>query len=429
VSGTHRYQYPAGTLLEYADCIQTDAAINPGNSGGPLFDAQGRLIGVNGRGSFEKRGRVNVGVGYAISMNQIEKFMGSLMSGRILDHATLGASVSQSDDGRVVVTNILESSDAFRRGLRYGDEIVSFGGRSITSPNAFKNVLGIYPRGWTVPLSYRRDGTRFDVRVKLAGVHDPTELLAKVQGAPAEAPPQGEKPGEKPEDQPGPGHDPDGHDHNAATPPPEVVAAYEERFGYANYYFNRMHQSRLADALARQFPTGANGAIWTLTGQMDGQGDFRFVLDDAAVSMALPAGETKIDLTQPLETQLGPEGSGGLGLALAMVRRLATEGPAKFGDLHYEGTAPDPSGAVVADVLVGTYDVLEAWFYFHPESGQLIAVEVYPDAGVDPCTLLFGNPQEAEGRTLPTLLEVRNGDRVFGQFRIGSFTFAAREAS
>ncbi len=30
VSGVNRYQYPAGTLLEYADCIQTDAAINPG---------------------------------------------------------------------------------------------------------------------------------------------------------------------------------------------------------------------------------------------------------------------------------------------------------------------------------------------------------------------------------------------------------------
>ena len=70
VSGVHRYQYPAGTLLEYADCIQTDASINPGNSGGPLFNANGDLIGINGRGSFEKRGRVNVGVGYAISINQ-----------------------------------------------------------------------------------------------------------------------------------------------------------------------------------------------------------------------------------------------------------------------------------------------------------------------------------------------------------------------
>ena len=50
ISGVHRYQYPAGTLLEYADCIQTDASINPGNSGGPLLDARGRLIGINGRG-------------------------------------------------------------------------------------------------------------------------------------------------------------------------------------------------------------------------------------------------------------------------------------------------------------------------------------------------------------------------------------------
>ena len=108
VSGMHRYQPPAGTLLEYADCIQTDAAINPGNSGGPLFNADGELIGINGRGCFEKRGRVNVGVGYAISINQIKNFLGCLKSGRIVDHATLGATVAAGDDGRVLVSNILE---------------------------------------------------------------------------------------------------------------------------------------------------------------------------------------------------------------------------------------------------------------------------------------------------------------------------------
>src|SRR4029077_12415455 len=102
ISGVHRYQYPAGTLLEYADCIQADAAINPGNSGGPLFDAKGRLIGINGRGSFEKRGRVNVGVGYAISINQIRYFLGHLKAGRLVDHATLGARVT-SDEARVAV--------------------------------------------------------------------------------------------------------------------------------------------------------------------------------------------------------------------------------------------------------------------------------------------------------------------------------------
>src|SRR3954452_14483423 len=145
VSGTHRYQPPAGTLLEYTDCIQTDASINPGNSGGPLFNANGDLVGINGRGSFEKRGRVNVGVGYAISINQVKNFLGCLKSGRIVDHATLGATVAMGDRG-VRVSNILESSDAFRRGLRYDDEIVAFGGRPIDTPNGFKNVLGIFPK-------------------------------------------------------------------------------------------------------------------------------------------------------------------------------------------------------------------------------------------------------------------------------------------
>ena len=63
VSGVHRYQYPEGTLLEYTDCIQIDTSINPGNSGGPLFNMKGELIGINGRGSFDKRARINSGSG------------------------------------------------------------------------------------------------------------------------------------------------------------------------------------------------------------------------------------------------------------------------------------------------------------------------------------------------------------------------------
>jgi serine protease Do len=147
ISGVHRYQFPTGTLLEYTDCLQTDASINPGNSGGPLFDAAGRLIGINGRCSFDKRGRVSVGVGYAISINQIKNFLGDLKSGRIVDHATLGARVSTDEEGRVVVSEILEQSDAFRRGLRDNDEIVGFAGRPVSTANGFKNILGIMPKG------------------------------------------------------------------------------------------------------------------------------------------------------------------------------------------------------------------------------------------------------------------------------------------
>src|SRR3954463_1440246 len=139
VSGVHRYQYPAGTLLEYADCIQIDTSINPGNSGGPLFNARGELIGINGRGSFDKRGRVNSGVGYAISINQIKNFLGHLHAGLDTDHASLGAVVATQTEkfglGRMLVTTILPADicDAARRGLDQDDELVSFAGRHMTS--------------------------------------------------------------------------------------------------------------------------------------------------------------------------------------------------------------------------------------------------------------------------------------------------------
>ena len=196
ISGVHRYQFPDGTLLEYADCLQTDASINPGNSGGPLFNGQGQVVGINGRCSFDKRGRVSVDVGYAVSVNQIRNFLGVLHSGRIVDHATLGARVTADDQGRVLVADILESCDAYRRGLRIDDEIINFAGRPITTPNGFKNALGIFPKGWRVPLTYRRDNKTYPIYVRLAGVHGREQLIEKTLGRPAQPMPL-PKPGEK----------------------------------------------------------------------------------------------------------------------------------------------------------------------------------------------------------------------------------------
>src|SRR5262249_33057336 len=175
VSGVNRYQYPSGTLLEYTDCIQIDTSINPGNSGGPLFSLDAEIIGINGRGSFEKRGRVNSGVGYAISINQIKNFLGHMRAGLDTDHATLGATVgtSETDDeigNKMQVRWILENCDAHRRGLDVGDELVAFGGRNMTSVNQYKNVLGLFPKGWRVPLVFRRNNDRQEVLVRLMGV-------------------------------------------------------------------------------------------------------------------------------------------------------------------------------------------------------------------------------------------------------------------
>ena len=110
VSGIHRYQYPAGTFLEYTDCIQIDASINPGNSGGPLFDMNGHWIGINGRASFEKRGRVNAGAAYAISVRQVMLFVEHLKCGLIVDHGITDFTVATSSDRRVLVQQVSEVS-------------------------------------------------------------------------------------------------------------------------------------------------------------------------------------------------------------------------------------------------------------------------------------------------------------------------------
>ncbi len=425
ISGVHRYQYPAGTLLEYTDCLQADAAINPGNSGGPMFDAQGRLIGINGRGSFEKRGRVNVGVGYAISINQIKNFLGHLKSGRIVDHATLGARVRSDENRRVVVDDILEESDAYRRGLRYGDEVLSFGGRTVTTVNAFKNVLGIYPKGWRVPLSFQRKGERIDALVRLRGVHREAELAEMVQGGPKIEPDKAPKPkrGEQPKGPPQ--RKPSLNPHAKPEPLSEVVKQhFTEKPGYVNYYFNQLNRDRVWKALVARGDYSALQGPWTITGVAGAANEeMSFGISDQQASIKLPSGEARIELEGELAARLDPPGSGGLLMALAMWRRFLVLGPEKFGDVSYWGTAPLEGRSPLADVLEGTYRDLDFHFMFDPADGQLVALEMTPEEDTDPCELYFSEFQEIEGRIVPGRIEVRNGDGVYQVFHCKQFKF------
>ena len=491
VSGVHRYQYPAGTILEYTDCIQTDASINPGNSGGPLFDAEGRLIGINGRGSFEKRGRVNVGVGYAISINQAQNFLGHLKGGRIVDHATLGARVQTDPDGRVMVVDILEDSDAYRRGLRYGDEIVRFGERPIRSVNALKNVLGIYPEGWRVPLSYRRRGETHDVWVRLARVHAPSQLWELVSGpsggrrqpprlperpqperpqpdapqpdapqpdtpqpdAPQPDTPQPDTPQpERPQpdapgaddsqadeapDGDGPDNDsPDGDTESESDAeseadddglPPIVAQHYAARLGFANYYFNQLERERVVAAAARRGDFRSLAGKWTLTGQAADGSEFRIELDDDVATCRLAGGEYDVTDADELSDSLDPPGSGGLLAALLVWRRFLVAGPDAPGDLTYLGTFPLIGYPRPVDVLSTVTGGIECRLAFDPTSGDLLALELLVDDDTDPCEIDFGQYDEVTGRFLPRQLTVRRGDELYGTFQVEQWELLPRE--
>jgi serine protease Do len=429
ISGTHRYQYPDGTLLEYTDCIQTDASINPGNSGGPLFDSQGRLVGINGRCSFEKRGRVNVGVGYAVSINQIKNFLGDLHSGRIVDHATLGGRVASDDGSHVVVSDILEASDAYRRGLRMDDEVLAFGGRTISTPNGFKNILGIFPKDWRVPLSYRHDGKRYDVNVRLAGLHGKEELLEKTLGRSIERMPRPQpQPRGKQPPKPGP-FDPENPGQprvmgSPQAPIPEAVKkVFEERHGYANYYFNRQEQERVWRGWAMHSNFPGRNYDWSLVGPLEGGGKFQLQLGENGAVLQLPRNTVKWTATDHFAASLEPPQSGGLLPALYLWRRLATTGPEHFGDLYYQGAAPLPGHDGLVDVLVGMHGGVECRYYFDARQAVLVALEMSADENSDPCMILFSDFRESDGRLLPTRLEVRTGDDLYGTFKIDEFKF------
>ncbi len=167
VTGTHRYQWGVGNNLIYSDCIQVDAAINPGNSGGPLFNQLGQVIGINGRISVNTRGRYNVGFGYAISSNQIKRFIPALRSGQLIKHGTLGAMVENDEQGGVYFSRSIPNGAAERAGIILNDRLLAIDGLPVRSRNHFASIMGTYPANWPVHLDIERLGEKKRVATRL----------------------------------------------------------------------------------------------------------------------------------------------------------------------------------------------------------------------------------------------------------------------
>ena len=448
VSGVHRYQYPAGTLLEYADCLQTDASINPGNSGGPLFDAAGpadrhqrpRLVRETRPG--ERRRRLR-------HLDQPDQELPRLPAqrpDRRPRHARRAVARRRRRPRRR--HRHPRTSDAYRRGLRYGDEIVSFGGRPIATPNGFKNVLGIFPKGWRVPLSYRREGERRDVFVRLMGVHTDEELLRKAEGAlpveeqaHAQAAAQGRCAGRQPSRRRSRTTDkarkppkiqpqartvrkmPLDRVHSQQPPPKHVEKWIAKRPGYANYYFNEQNRDRVWNALLAHGDFSGLTGVWKLTGSDAAANKIEIELAGEKVTGRFGTKPVEVDLARDLDGQLAPEGSGGLLVALHLWQRLLRLGPKQFGDVYYLGTAPVPDRPGLYDVLVATHDVVEARFLFDPATGHLIGLEMFPDDQVDPCEVYFDDYRPWTAASAARIA-VRHGDAVFGQFKLESITLS-----
>lgn len=157
------------------NAIQIDAAVNPGNSGGPLFDAQGRVIGITSSIATLSSSSGSIGLGFAIPVNLAKNIATQLVDSGSAQHAFLGVSLSDGTatvDGTTrlgaVVQEVTAGSPAANANLQAKDVIVAIDGK----PVGGKESLTAYVRGMAsgaqATLTVVRDGKAIDVKVTLA---------------------------------------------------------------------------------------------------------------------------------------------------------------------------------------------------------------------------------------------------------------------
>jgi putative serine protease PepD len=150
----------------YINAIQTDAAINPGNSGGPLVNSAGAVIGVNSAiatlgSSFLSSQSGSIGLGFAIPINQARKTAEQLIKTGKATYPVVGISVDMQyagDGAKIADTRnaIVPGGPASRAGLRAGDLITKFDGRTITTPEELIVAIRSKNVGDKVEIEYIR---------------------------------------------------------------------------------------------------------------------------------------------------------------------------------------------------------------------------------------------------------------------------------
>jgi serine protease Do len=172
----------------YVPFIQTDVAVNPGNSGGPLLNLQGEVVGVNsmiysGTGGY-------MGVSFAIPIEvamDVSKQLqaqGKVVRGRIgiaIQPLTkeLAKSFKLDTTNGAVVVGVDPGGPAAKAGVRLGDVVLDWNGKSIEDPNELPRIVAATKPGADAKLRVWRDGKAETLPIHVGEVKPEASKTAK----------------------------------------------------------------------------------------------------------------------------------------------------------------------------------------------------------------------------------------------------------